>query len=372
MRPSARAGWGWLVASLLSLHAIVALGLVRQRWSLREQPPPAPRPPPHATPAPSPTPLPTPDPERYLERVGRLGLFRHEEDAGHHRLSYGFIDHHGRTHDVSCGVDKGSHAREVAWFGYDRRRLNARIDKALALRVGQELEARGLAPYVSISFHDGGAYRWTSQFRGVDDMELLSRLISERASWSAWMDEEFEAERRRIDAAIYKEHGFLLDGTRLGIDYEQVVVRATEALADCFRALEISAAGSNDRQRLGLFLAFFQELRYELPPDRVGGREILGLWVPTEVLVSGRGDCDSKSAAFCALWRNLSARVLLITVPGHALVAVEGKPGPQEKFVRLGNRYFVLCEVAGPAKWHPGRQPLAGDFRYVAIPAASR
>lgn len=33
---------------------------------------------------------------------------------------------------------------------------------------------------------------------------------------------------------------------------------------------------------------------------------------------------------------------------------------------------FVLCEVAGPAKSHPGREPLAGHFRYVTIPEATK
>ena len=92
--------------------------------------------------------------------------------------------------------------------------------------------------------------------------------------------------------------------------------------------------------------------------------------MPTAVLVRGAGDCDSKSATFCALWRHLPKRAILILVPGHALVGVEGKPRADEAYVRLGNRYFVLCEVAGPGKIPPGGTSISGDFEYVMIEPA--
>jgi hypothetical protein len=83
--------------------------------------------------------------------------------------------------------------------------------------------------------------------------------------------------------------------------------------------------------------------------------------------VRGAGDCDSKSAAFCAMWRHLPRRAILILVPEHALVGVEAKPRADEAYVRLGNRYFVLCEVAGPAKIPPGGKAISGSFEYVMI-----
>ncbi len=95
--------------------------------------------------------------------------------------------------------------------------------------------------------------------------------------------------------------------------------------------------------------------------------ESFGFYVPTEVLVNDHGDCDSKSAAFAALWRHLDTAVLLISVPRHMLVGVEVRPGPGEAFVRIGNRYFVLCEPAGPAKLHPGAERLSGDFEYMLL-----
>jgi hypothetical protein len=52
------------------------------------------------------------------------------------------------------------------------------------------------------------------------------------------------------------------------------------------------------------------------------------------------------------------------------LLGVEMRPGPDERFVRLGNRYFVLCEVAGPAKRHPGWSDASGWFEYLLIEPA--
>jgi hypothetical protein len=118
---------------------------------------------------------------------------------------------------------------------------------------------------------------------------------------------------------------------------------------------------------MGLLVAFLQELRYEVPPDRVGQRDIFGFWVPAQVMASGEGDCDSKAAAFASLWRDRPSSVIVILVPGHALVGVEARPGPGERFVRLGNRYYVPCEVAGPGKIPPGQSGISGSFEYVAI-----
>jgi hypothetical protein len=49
---------------------------------------------------------------------------------------------------------------------------------------------------------------------------------------------------------------------------------------------------------------------------------------------------------------------------------VEGVPRASEAYVRLGNRYFVLCEVAGPGKIPPGFGRISGSFEYVMIEPA--
>ena len=54
----------------------------------------------------------------------------------------------------------------------------------------------------------------------------------------------------------------------------------------------------------------------------------------------------------------------------HARVGVEASALPGEETVRVGNRTFVLCEVAGPAKLRPGAKSVSGSFEYVLIEPA--
>jgi hypothetical protein len=70
------------------------------------------------------------------------------------------------------------------------------------------------------------------------------------------------------------------------------------------------------------------------------------------------------------MWRRLPTHLVFIVVPGHALVGVEAPALPDEQTVRVGNRTFVLCEVAGPAKLRPGARSISGSFEYVLVEPA--
>jgi hypothetical protein len=59
--------------------------------------------------------------------------------------------------------------------------------------------------------------------------------------------------------------------------------------------------------------------------------------------------------------------LIFVILPDHVLVGVATTPGPGEHFVRIGNRYFVLCEVAGPGKWAPGALAVQGSYRYEMV-----
>jgi hypothetical protein len=324
------------------------------------------RPPVPSTPPTTVAPAPVPD--TYEPWVDARRVFTRTEAGGSFLLHYGFIDHHGRPVDVSCRVALADHDRERAGFGYDEAAVQQELNAQLARRAAQELARRGLTRYVRLTFHGWGGYEWTSEIGG--EAREVQRAVRERDEFAHWLKTTLGHEADGIQQALLQERGFLVEQGTVTIDYAGLATRGTRALADCANALS-AAAGLSERRALGLFIAFLQELRYEVPPDHLEGRQIHGLWVPTEVLVNARGDCDSKAVAFCALWRTRAPRVLLVTLPDHALVAVEGKPGPGEHFVRLGNRYYVLCEVAGPGKSHPGRKPVSGTYAYVAIPGAT-
>jgi hypothetical protein len=304
--------------------------------------------------------------EAYLSEVTSRNLFHRSESVDAFDLEYGFVDHQGESHDLACRVLRRDHERLVARFGYSEREIGAAAAARQQAFADEELRRRGLAPYFRIEVtREAVASRtvatpgvWSSLQTGrANELgETLQRLVQEVAR-----------RRREIEPALYEERGFRLEGSDLYVDYPALVRWSAPALDGCAKALRWAGAGYDEREYLGLFVAFVQEIRYEVPPDVQDGRETLGFWVPTEVLVNGRGDCDSKAVAFCALWRAFAAPTILIVLPRHVLVGVAMPPAPGQQFVRLGNRYYVLCEIAGPGKVAPGARRVEGSFRYLTV-----
>jgi hypothetical protein len=314
-----------------------------------------------------PPPEPVPETEAYLPNVGSLHQFRRDDAGNRFLLSFGFIDYGGKPHHVSCEIDKRDYERDVTSFGYFKDEMERTVGGRLRELFAGEAGRRGLRPYVRFQVEEGTGYRWRWRIPAGTGADESERLEARLRDFDEWLDQELPKKKESLIAEYLAERGLRLSGGEISIDYGREVTRATGPLQDCYEALRREGEGDGERRLLGLFLAFVQELRYEIPPDVELGRHTLGFRVPTAVLARGGGDCDSKSAAFCALWRHLPRRAILILVPGHALVGVEGKPRADEAFVRLGNRYFVLCEVAGPGKIPPGGEEISGSFEYVMV-----
>ncbi len=320
------------------------------------------------TPGPRPAPSPTPLPDTYRDWVDSLNRFRRHETADRFVVSYAFIDYLGRSHEVTCSVRRADYEQENASYGYRKEDLDSESRRELQSWTDQEVRERGLLPYVKVEVKGSySGYHWEWELPGEMEGAERARRTREIEEFLAWYDKAFDDHVQGLRATLFRARGLVLERRVIGIDYPVVAERARAPLSDCSRALERAGPGYSRRQQLGLFLAFLQEIRYEIPPDVVNGRESLGLYVPTEVVVNDHGDCDSKSATFAALWLRLGTPVVLISLPKHMLVGVEVKPGPREAFVRIGNRYFVLCEVAGPGKYHPGERALSGSFEYMLL-----
>ncbi|HEY3570363.1 MAG TPA: hypothetical protein VGP73_20700 [Thermoanaerobaculia bacterium] len=339
-------------AGLLVLALAVLTGIVN-----RALPPQAP-------------PQPSPIPGAHPKEAGPAPGFQREDDGDRLRLSFGFSDYEGRTHHFSCEVSKQDYARDLTSFGYFQDDLDRTVGEGLRELFERQAEERGVAPYIRFEINRDTSYRWQWTVPGTLKPAVANALTARLRDFDRWLDKGFPQEREELIARYLRERGVLLQGEKASVDYAREVEGATGPLTPCFEALRQVGTGEEDRRLLALFLAFFQDLRYEVPPPVELGRHILGFRVPTAVLVRGGGDCDSKSAAFCALWRHRPERAILILVPGHALVGVEGAPHANEAYVRLGNRYFVLCEVAGPGKVPPGFGGISGSFEYVMIEPA--
>jgi hypothetical protein len=300
---------------------------------------------------PSPPPARVPKPLKQFQRV----------DLGRRaQLSWGFVDYEQRTHQVWCGVDLDAHAEEVRKFGYVQEEAQAEVAQRIAPLARAAVEALGYGESVQL-WAEGSGLRW--QIKPLQQVEQAMTAIKSA------VDEVWAREEHRIANEVYSERGFLVDDTNtLHVDYAGVAARASPLLEGCVQVLAGSGAGYDLGQYLGLFVAFLQDIPYELPPGREGSKQTGGFWVPTEVLLGNHGDCDSKSAVFCAMWRYLGTPALIIQLPEHVLVGVAVPPRPGQQWVRMGSHTFVLCEVAGPGRRRPGdRRPVSGHFRYTLV-----
>lgn len=304
-------------------------------------------------------------PDGTAEEPASVPAFSKTAAGDRLRLSFGFADHDDTPRQVTCTLSRQDYEREVAGFGYQEKERRETLNRELRALLEREAAARGLDSYFEIEVYDSQSYRWRYELPASASPELEKR--AERLH--AWLETSATDAFAPLAERYYREHGFRLRRDTLEVDYERIVLEAGRPLADCFEALRQAGDEVSAAKQLGLFLAFFQDLRYELPPEvDARGRNTLGFRVPTAVMAEGAGDCDSKAAAFCTLWRRLrTTRVILILVPEHALVGVEGKPGIDQAYVRLGNRYYILCEVAGPARSHAGDTSISGSFEYVLI-----
>lgn len=362
-----RGGCAWLgcaVVLALAVTAVVVLPNLLSRLMDRYA---------SVEPAPDPEPLPEVEatPEVEPAAPAPRGRYRDFQRDDVLRLSYGFTDHSERPHQVSCAIRKEDYEREVASFGYEEDRIAALLEEQVRALVDREARIRDLDAWFSFRLDAEGS-SWKYDWRWTVPGDLAPRVRQRIDALDEWLERDLPREIEAVADRLYQERGFRLRNDQIGIDYERIAVRGTEPLADCFQALRAAGRGESEARLLSLFLSFFQDLRYHEPPEHELGRRTNGFWVPTEVLVRRAGDCDSKSVAFCSLWRNLPKQAAIILVPGHALVAVEARPGPDEAFIRIGNRYFVLCEVAGPARTPPGGKAISGSFEYVLIEPAVR
>jgi hypothetical protein len=119
-------------------------------------------------------------------------------------------------------------------------------------------------------------------------------------------------------------------------------------------------------QTVGAIVAMVQTaLLYKPPPEREGGREILGFYPPPRALEAGFGDCDTKSALLAAVLANFpGVRMIGVHIPNHYLVGIARVPREGDAFIEFNGEPYVLIEASGPHWRPPG---LIGDATQAAL-----
>ena len=277
-------------------------------------------------------------------------------------------DHDGQASTVTCTVRGEDFERMQSTFGVDEARLWEEINVELKGALESEARKRNVARLFKIGV-TGHAYPyWQAKEEGIS-----KDLKKEVKKLDKWLKKTGRHEKRfEIVSRALQKRGFVFkEPDLIQVDYERIINDATGPLADCARALREFDSSAQRSRLASLFLAFFQSLEYvEIGERDENGRLIRGFWVPTEVLAQQAGDCDSKGAAFCAMWRQTPEWVLLALDRkcNHALVGVKGTSAARCQY-RVGNLNFVLYEVVSGVP----PCPCASDYDYVLIePAGSQ
>ncbi|MCK4935927.1 MAG: hypothetical protein KAR84_03675 [Elusimicrobiales bacterium] len=115
--------------------------------------------------------------------------------------------------------------------------------------------------------------------------------------------------------------------------------------------------GYSSEETVGSILSMVQTaIRYKIPPMMKGEVHTGGLLPPAKAILSGWGDCDTKTGIAASILGNWNRIKLVgISVPGHYLMAIRRIPGKGDMFVRYNGLEYVLIEPAGPAWLEPGR-----------------
>ncbi|HEX5069857.1 MAG TPA: hypothetical protein VFV78_06535 [Vicinamibacterales bacterium] len=189
-----------------------------------------------------------------------------------------------------------------------------------------------------------------------------------------------QAEYDRRMADYYRQRGLaavLTDRVmRLSVDMPELVRRNAPRVRAA--AMEIDRI-AKERQydsgaTIGAALSMVQTgIPYFAPPMQEDGKEILGVYVPPQVLGNGKGDCDSKTGLIASLLKNFSgARTIGINVPNHYLMGIARVPQRGEAFLEYDGEPYVLLEAAGPAWLPPGSisdhsRAMLGTMRDVRV-----
>lgn len=187
------------------------------------------------------------------------------------------------------------------------------------------------------------------------DRRVADRVLAEAQRMG---DEAFAQELR---ARGYK----MLKGDVMAPDYRAAVEAAAPHLRDLAKSL---GPRKDKRAYTNQVLAFVQSIPYE------GNALSADTWrPPLAVLARNEGDCDSKVTLFLAIMRAAYPKMDLaaVLVPGHALAAVDLKPGENDAVVGKGKKRLVVAEAVGPdldrVGWVDGKSRRGLKSRKVRV-----
>ncbi len=187
------------------------------------------------------------------------------------------------------------------------------------------------------------------------------------------VSEEYDT---RLRALFYKRGLALREGNIVVCDMPNIVRRNINELKPLALAIQnISKARRySSEDTVGAAVSMVQTaVKYKIPPSKEGSLHTCGILPPLKAVISGWGDCDTKTGVLASILGNWSGvKMVGISVPGHYLMGLRRIPAKGDLFVRYEGLEYVLIEPAGPAWLMPGQvgantKALLGGSKGYAI-----
>lgn len=263
--------------------------------------------------------------------------------TGDERLSYRWRDHEQREFSTVFTLTR--QVVRTAESSFRDFSLEA-MWRVIEADMREEIDRSARGAWVTLR-RSGNSIGWNIEARDQSTADVLGRRLTERldASQAAYLARHL---RRRVDER------------RIMVDFAGATRTLQEPMRPLARALgEDRGIASTDRARVAHALAFFQDIPYALleDPSRQGGDFLPG----PALLSQNRGDCDSKAVALAAVLRTYapSRKLAIVTMPGHAILAVDLSPEPGDRQIHASGRVagtsLVALEAAGPVLIPVGR-----------------
>lgn len=179
------------------------------------------------------------------------------------------------------------------------------------------------------------------------------RIAAEKAV--AEVDMDYDTKLR----ALLRRQGLAMRAGNVVEADMPVVIRKNKALmtplARAFQKVA-NSRGYSEEELVGAVVSMVQTaIRYKVPRNLENGLHTCGLLPPARALLSGWGDCDTKTGVLASILSNWSKmRMVGVAVPGHYLMAIRRLPAKGDMFIRHKGLEYVLVEPAGPAWLEPG------------------
>lgn len=104
--------------------------------------------------------------------------------------------------------------------------------------------------------------------------------------------------------------------------------------------------------RINIAMKFVQDIPYGIPTELNPYKHDDGIYTPTEILINGYGDCDSKTFLFVGILSYMinPNDILFVDGDNHFFSAIKDYSNEAGTYFKYNDKRYYICETAGPGR----------------------